>query len=215
MTETEKALADLAKRLKDLESKETDRRTAKLVAEAISRWERKRWALAVPVLCVLGITTFSEIKQEIADYFTNTVVEQIDAEVRTRTASISTEDPDIAELKVRTAELQEAVEQRGTTATTPIAPAALSGFAFYGIRKSDGGWSERHFKISGGGDRQPTKGDQITALSSVHVRSGYIVYGPGGWTNQRAIGVLRPGDNVRVDEAKEVVKGFWWISFVQ
>ena len=43
------------------------------------------------------------------------------------------------------------------------------------------------------------------AEDSVNVRAGYIVYGASGWTNQRAMGVLRRGDKVKVVEAKPVI----------
>ncbi len=105
MSDTDKALADLAKRVDDLASKEMDRRVATLVAEGITKWERSRGALALILLGVVGLATFNQVSQRIADYFTKSVVKQIDGEVKTKTAGISVQDPAIAELTTRTAEL--------------------------------------------------------------------------------------------------------------
>ena len=215
MSDIDKTIADLTKRVDDLASKDMDRRVANLVAEGITKWERSRGALALIVLGVVGLATLNQVSQRIADYFTRSVVKQIDAEVKRKTASISVQDPAIAELTTRTAELQGAVAQLGKATTLPIAPKVASGSAFFGIRSIDGTWSERYFDIAAGGSREPKPGDEVTALGSVNVRSGYIVYGPSGWINQRAIGVLRSGDKVKVVEAKEVVGGFWWVSFVR
>lgn len=233
MSDIETRLAELAKRLDDLTSKEADRRLSGLVDEAIGKWERRRGALVLLVLGILGLASYSQLNQQIADHFTSKVVSQIDMEVKKKTANISIQDPAIAELQTRTAEMEKRFAQtaKPSPSTTPsptllpspvptvaqksIAPITTQGFAFFGVRDANGSWPERYFSLAGAGDRPPQLGDEAVAQGSVNVRAGYIVYGPSGWKNERATGVLRQGDKVKVVEAKEVVGGFWWISFIR
>jgi hypothetical protein len=215
VSDTEKLLADLSKRVDDLVSKGMDRRMTDLVTEGIGKWERSRGTLALVILGIVGLASYSELNHKIVEHFASSVVKQIDNEVKTKTASISVQDPLIAELKTRTDELEKRVAQIGKSAPPSAAPLVTSGFAFFGIRDPDGSWPERHFRITAGGDRVPRINDEVEALGSVNVRSGYIVYGPKGWTNQRATGILLRGEKIKVVDAKEVVEGFWWINFVR
>ena len=149
---------------------------------------------------------------------------QIDKEVKVKTASISVQDPAIAELKTRVADLEKLLAQlKPAPAPTPgvpapapppsALPAPVEGVAFFGVHDASGAWSEKHFRIPGAGERPPQAGDEAIVEGSVNVRARYIVYGASGWTNQRAIGVLRRGDKVKIVAAKQVVEGFWWIGF--
>lgn len=231
MSDIETRLAELTKRFDEVTSKEMDQRLSGLVAEGISKWERRRGGLLAVVLAVLGFASYTQVNQALINYFTSKAAPQIDQEVKVKTASISLQDPAIAELKTRVADLERLLAQlKPSPALTPgvpapapppsaspapVAPAPAEGFAFFGVHGASGAWSEKHFRIPGAGERPPQAGDEAVAEDSVNVRAGYIVYGPSGWTNQRAIGVLRRGDKVKVVEAKQVVEGFWWISFAR
>jgi hypothetical protein len=226
MNDIETRLAELTKRFDEVTSKEMDQRLSTLVAEGISKWELRRGAIVVLVLAVFGVASYTQLNQAIVNYFTSKAAPQIDQEVKVKTASISSQDPAIAELKTRVADLEKLLAQLkpsptptpGAPAPVPppaIAPTPAEGFAFFGVRRASGAWSEKHFLIPGAGERPPQKGDDAVADGSVNVRAGYIVYGESGWTNQRAIGVLRRGEKVKVVEVKEVVEGFWWISYTR
>ena len=89
-----------------------------------------------------------------------------------------------------------------------------TGFAFFGIRDANGSWSERNFKLPPSvGDRPPQVNDEIIADTSVNIRKLDFLFGSNGWINQPSTGVLKTGEHVKVVETREVVDGFWWISF--
>jgi hypothetical protein len=227
MSDPDPRMAEIARRLEDLSSKDLDRRLRTAVEEGISKWERRRGALIAIILAVLGVATYTQLTQQISSYFASSVVLQIDKEVKTKTAGISTREPAIGELSTRLADLEQLVSKIATampgpngkpissTSAEPPAVPPPKGFAFFGVRNSDGSWSERYFRLPEGGDRAPQPDDRAVSEASVNVRDGYIVYGPSGWTNQRGIGALRRGESVKIVEAREVVPGFWWISFVR
>jgi len=224
MSDHDPSMTEIARRLEDLSSKDLDRRLRASVEEGISKWERRRGALIAIILAALGVATYTQLSQQIANYFASSVLVQIDEAVKTKTADISTREPAIGELTTRLAKLEQFVSKIATatpskpisgipTVTPIISPS--KGFAFFGVRNSDGSWREKYFRLPEGGDRAPQPDDRAVSEASVNVRDGYIVYGPNGWTNQRGVGVLRPGESVKIVEAKQVVPGFWWISFVR
>jgi hypothetical protein len=223
-----------SQRLNELASKDLDRRIKEAVEDGIARWERRRIGIALLVLGLFGLATFTQVQAKLAEYFASGIKQQLDEEVKKKTASISSQDPELGDLKIRLADVQKRLDlatkslgspvprppppPAGAVAPTPTpatVTAPATGFAFFGIRAPDGSWLERYFSIADGGDRPPQSGDEVAATASVNVRSGYIVYGANGWTNQRAVGVLRAGDKIKVVEAREVTSGFWWISFAR
>lgn len=151
---------------------------------------------------------------------------RITEEVKKKTASVSTQDPAISELKAQISDLSEnvaelskalaeATESKAVVQTlipSTAAPAG-GGYSFFGIRDASGQWTERYFDIEGEGDRPPKPGDRLRTTGSVNIRQGYIVFTDAGWLNRPSIGILRPGDVVRVSEVREVTSGFWWVSF--
>ena len=233
MDDIEKRLEQLNKKLDDLGAKEIERRVEDLVGVAINKWERKRGALILGILGILGFATYVQLQQKIVDHFMTQVIPKIDQEVKTKTAKVSTQDPAIAELQNRIAEIQKAgtalparsnsspatgehvSATNGDANVSAVSTSAKQGYAFFGIREDNGIWSDKNFKIESAGDRLPQVGDIAVTTGSVNVRKGYITYGASGWTNQRTTGLLRAGDKVKIVEVKQVTDGFWWINFIE
>jgi hypothetical protein len=213
-----KAIDDLSAKVADLGEANQGHRMRTLVAEGISAWEKRRGALLLLVLTLFGVATWARLSETVANYLASDVVRRIDEEVKKKTAALSVQDPAIAELQSRVEELSKDLRQKSAVPTPPPTPppgvsVPTTGFAFFGIRRSAGDWSERYFSLPQGGDRPPVVGDEAIATGSVNIRNGYITYGPSGWFNQPSKGVLRRGERVEVTEIKEVVEGFWWIAF--
>jgi len=194
--------------------------------ERIAAWEKRKLGVVVVILAIFGIASYASIADKVADYFVESIKPRIEEEVKNRTVFVSAQDPDISELKSQLADVSRSLAEvskalaEGKTARPMAAVPVLNastptggGFSFFGIRNPSGQWSERYFDIEGGGDRPPMAGDKLVATGSVNVRQGYIVYSDAGWVNKRSIGVLRKGDVVRINEVREVVTGFWWVSF--
>ena len=200
------------------------KRMASEMADArIAAWEKRRLSVIVVVLAVFGIASYASLTDKVANYFADSVKPRIAEEVKKKTASVSTQDPAISEIRTELKDLSRNVAglSKALTDTTKLKPPAqvrisepaVGGYAFFGIRDASGQWSERYFSIEGEGDRPPKPGDRLRATGSVNIRQGYIVFTDAGWVNKPSIGVLRRDDVVRVSEVREVVSGFWWISF--
>ena len=94
-------------------------------------------------------------------------------------------------------------------------PKKIEGYAFYGIYY-DGEWSERYFSNTNARRKllPPETGDCVKATGSVSIRAGYIEQDPKkGWTNQKWVGTIKPGEEFTVLEVKQVVTGFYWMGF--
>jgi hypothetical protein len=194
--------------------------------ERIAAWEKRKLSIVVVILAIFGIASYASLADKVANYFVESVKPRIEDEVKKKTVFVSAQDPDISELRSQLADLSKSLAEvskalaEGKVVKPTGAPPVLSattpaagGYSFFGIRDVSGQWSERYFDIEGGGDRPPRAGDKLVATGSVNVRQGYIVYSDAGWVNKRSIGVLRKGDVVHIDEVREVVAGFWWVSF--
>jgi len=215
-----KSIQEIYDKVDRLSKSREDHEILNLIDSKITAWEKKRATVILILFAIIGITSWTTLREKIANYFVSNVKGKINHEVMIKTASLS-QDPAIAELKDQISNIEsELKDLRDTLNVTETAtsqskvPAIPSdGFSFFGIRDSSGLWSERHFKIVGNGKRPPKPGDKLIAEGSVNVREGYITYTVAGWTNQPSKGILRKGDQVIVDEVREVVNGFWWIAF--
>jgi len=215
-------IGEIEKRLNEASQLAAEKRMGDIAQEAIASWEKKRLALVVVALAMCGVASYYAVVERISDFFAQKVYSRVDDEIKAKTAAISVQDPSIADLRnqvsVMSSQLQASSSvslPKDTVSIAPIVPSGRTGFAFFGIRDESGQWTERYFDVIGGGDQVPKLGDRLRATGSVNVRRGYIVYGSTGWINRSSIGVLRPGDFVRVDEIREVVTGFWWIGFTR
>jgi len=202
------------------------RLAAEVADERIAVWEKRKLSVALAILAVLGFASYAAIRDRVASYFVESVKPGIADEVKRKTAFVSTQDPAISDLRAQIADLSKSVADLSktladATKTTPVPPPHIvsaaapssDGYAFFGVRDASGQWTQRYFDIDGGGDRPPKAGDSLRASGSVNIRQGYIVYGDAGWVNKPSTGILRRGDVIRVNEVREVVDGFWWVSF--
>jgi hypothetical protein len=218
----------LQKEVEGLRTDTAKRFAADAADERIAAWEKKRLIVLGGILALFGLATYASLTDKVADYFARSINPRIDAEVKRKTALVSVQDPAIAEIRTQLADLRKDSAEivsminkvappdvKTTLTPPPVIPAtsATNGYAFFGVRNESGQWTERYFDIEGGGDKPPQSGDHIKTTGSVNIRKGYIVYTDAGWLNSQSIGVLRSGDQVRVDEAREVVPGFWWVAF--
>jgi hypothetical protein len=205
-----------------------DRKTADLVDVRISSWEKRRATFVLVILAIFGVASYVSLNDKITNYFAKTVKEKIDAEVKRKTALLSTQDPQIANIATRLEDLSQSVAAVGakidklnkeitpTVSTSTWPPVLVSkGYAFFGIKTVSGAWSEKYFDIKGASDRPPQPGDTLTSTGSVNIRSGYITYTDNGWVNQPTIGAVKVGQVFRVDDAKQVTDGFWWVSIIR
>jgi hypothetical protein len=205
-----------------------DRKTADLIDAQISSWEKRRAAFVLAILAIFGVASYVSLNDKITNYFAQTVTVKIDDEVKRKTALLSRQDPQIADLATRLDDLSRSVAAVGakidklnkeTTPTVSLpAPQQITvskGYAFFGIKSVSGAWSEKYFDIKGASDRPPQAGDTLTSTSSVNIRKGYITYTNDGWVNQPTVGAAKHGQVFRVDDAKEVTTGFWWVSIIK
>ena len=86
-----------------------------------------------------------------------------------------------------------------------------SGYAYYGHLNYDEGWKVRHFmNASKQADAGPERGDMVEAINNVNARAGYIEFKLiGGWTNQKKIGLIQPGDRLLVEEVRNIGSHIW------
>ena len=142
---------------------------------------------------------------------------------------VSKLDADLAQLL---ADTQNAIDQRIKEFATKLAPAikdpdlpqalaekpkptSVSGFAFFGIKSTDG-WTERNFRVNGkAADSYPTVGDTVVAIVPVNARSGVIELTTRGWVNKPVIGLIKPGSELEVKQVETVAGGAYvWFQFV-
>lgn len=102
------------------------------------------------------------------------------------------------------------------TAPSPEAPQKLkantlpqTGYAYYGSAM------KLNFRQVGGGKQDdPVVGDVVEATVQVHARKGYIQLSPqAGWVNQDAIGLIKPGDQLKVIGVYRPVSVVIWIQY--
>lgn len=119
--------------------------------------------------------------------------------------------------------LDERLRSFATQLGVPQLPAKITekqaakqpGFAYYGIRSPDG-WNELYFKrISGDPEAMPEPEDIVEATAPVNARKGVIEYDSarGGWVNKNTIGLIKPGEQLRVLKVIRVAGSFIWIEF--
>ena len=84
-----------------------------------------------------------------------------------------------------------------------------TGYAYYGYSQ------QYNFRqVSGGYQDDPGIGDVIEATVQVHARKGYIRLSPAGrWINQDAIGLIEPGDQLKVLDVYRPVSSVIWIRY--
>lgn len=220
-------LAKMQSEIQSISDAAKERKTADQIEAHLSSWEKRRATLVLAILAVFGIASYVSLNEKITNYFAQSVAVKIDEEVKRKTAPLSTQDPQIAELATRLEDLSRSVAAAGTTIDkankiappvslpTPLPVAVSKGYAFFGIKSNAGGWSERYFDIKGASDRPPKAGDVITSTGSVNIRRGYITYTENGWVNQPTIGAAKRDQVFRVDDAREVTTGFWWVSIIR
>ncbi|GEM_PF-4913980 len=224
--EIARTLEGLQRDVDKLANEAVKRLAVEMADERIAAWEKRRLSLILAILALFGIASYAALTDKVANYFVESVKPRIADEVKKKTAFVSTQDPAISDLRTQVADLSQNVAEfskilADATKTKPVAPPRIvstaapagGGYAFFGVRDASGQWTERYFDIDGDGDRPPKAGDRLRATGSVNIRQGYIVYADAGWVNKPSIGVLRRGDLVRVNEVREVVDGFWWVSF--
>jgi hypothetical protein len=220
------ALESLQQDVDKLTDSAMKRLAVEIADERIAAWEKRRLGVIMIILAIFGIASYAALTDKVSDYFLESIKPRIVEEVKNKTVFISAQDPEISELRTHIADLTNTVVDLSNTLTkatktkqiaVPDAPSvttpAQGGYSFFGIRDISGHWTERYFEIEGDGNRPPKPGDRLRATGSVNIRKGYIVYSEAGWVNKPSIGVLRRGDVVMVNEVREVVKGFWWVSF--
>lgn len=102
------------------------------------------------------------------------------------------------------------------TAPSPEAPQKLkantlpqTGYAYYGSAM------KLNFRqVDGGKQDDPVVGDVVEATVQVHARKGYIQLSPqAGWVNQDAIGLIKPGDQLKVIGVYRPVSVVIWIQY--
>ena len=108
------------------------------------------------------------------------------------------------DLEERTAELLNNIRDN--------TPATLSGWTYVGIFY-DGSWVEKFYKWAGD-SKPPKKDDVLEATGSVHARRDHIKFdlNTEQWVNADVVGLVHPGDKVRVDSVKNVADGFYWVK---
>ena len=224
--EIARALEGLQRDVNKLSNDATKRLAAETADERIVAWEKKRLSVILVILTIFGIATYTALTDKVTNYFVETIKPRIANEIRNKTALVSAQDPEISDLRIQIAELSKNMSDlsKSLTEATQAAPVTVTpipstttppegGYSFFGVRDASGEWTERYFDIENEGNRPPKQGDRLRATGSVNIRKGYIVYSEAGWVNKPSIGVLRSGDVVLVSEVREVVNGFWWISF--
>ena len=224
--EVNRTLEGLRRDVDKLANEAVQALAVKVADERIAVWEKKRLGLMLVILALFGIASYASLTDKVANYFVESVKPRIADEVKTKTAFVSTQDPAISDLRTQIVDLSQNVADLSKiladiTKTKSVAPPRIlsttapadGGYAFFGVRDISGQWTERYFDIEGDGNRPPKAGDRLRATASVNIRQGYIIYADAGWVNKPSIGVLRKGDVVRVNEVREVVNGFWWMSF--
>lgn len=84
-----------------------------------------------------------------------------------------------------------------------------TGYAYYGSAMN------LNFRQVGGGKQDdPVVGDVVEATAQVHARKGYIQLSPkAGWVNQDAIGLIEPGDQLKVIGVYRPVSVVIWIQY--
>ena len=94
---------------------------------------------------------------------------------------------------------------------TPKVGSASIGWVYIGSNFG-GPWKEKYFNWKNDKPDLPTKGNILKATGSVHLRKGYIKFDSevGRWVNEDVVGLVRPGDKVKVTGIKEVTTGFYW-----
>lgn len=74
-------------------------------------------------------------------------------------------------------------------------------------------WDEKYFKWKDDNDHIPAKGDVLTATGSVNLRKDRIRFSFGeGWINSPIVGLIQPGEKIRVENTQVVAGGFYWIE---
>lgn len=99
---------------------------------------------------------------------------------------------------------------------TPKGKSAPIGWVYIGSNFS-GPWQEKYFNWTNDKSELPTKGNILQATGSVHLRNGYIEFDSevGRWVNKDVVGLIRPGDKVKVTRIKEVTTGFYWAEITR
>ena len=84
------------------------------------------------------------------------------------------------------------------------------GWVYIGIN-FDNQWIEKFFNWKNDSSL-PTTGVTMTANGLVHLRKDYIRFDSttGRWVNSDVVGLVRPGDKVKVISIKNVAEGFHW-----
>ena len=92
----------------------------------------------------------------------------------------------------------------------PESESAPIGWVYIGINFG-GPWEERYFDWSGKSNL-PQEGDILEATGSVYLRKEYIKFDPnvGRWLNAEVVGLVSPGEKLRVNAIENVASGFYW-----
>ncbi len=86
------------------------------------------------------------------------------------------------------------------------------GWVYVGIKFGQS-WDERYFTWDGYSKGPPEKGKTLTATGTVHLREDHIRYTEDeGWVNSTSVGIIKPGNRVKVLDTKTVADGFHWVK---